>query len=115
MNTTALECAICMSRPPQIDDRLMCVHNNFFCIKCIDDCLTYNIYDCPLCKQAMNVERQTIIYISSPEFRTTRRTRTCILTYFIYYILVFMGCEFYRFVNKRTYTFVDAYNRSDVS
>ncbi len=115
MNTTLLECTICMSNQPQTDNRLVCTHNNSFCKKCIDDCVRHNIYDCPLCKQAMNVERQTIIYISSPEFRTNRRTSTCIMTYFIYYTLVFMGCEFYRFMHKHTYTSVDAYNRSDVS
>ncbi len=121
MNTTLPECAICMSRQTQVDDRLVCTHNNSFCKKCIDDCASHNIYDCPLCKRAMNVERQTTIYISAPEVQTNQRTRTCIITYFIYYILVFMGCEFYRLMHKSTHTHVDAhtrvdaYNRSDVS
>jgi len=114
MNTTLPECAICMSRQTQIDNRLVCTHNNSFCEKCIDECVLHKIYDCTLCKRAMNVERQTTIYISAPEVQTNQQTRRCILTYFIYYTLLFMGCELYRYMHKHTYDHVDAYTRVDV-
>ena len=69
MNTSPSECIICMLNQPENDDRLLCSHSNFFCKKCIDECIEYNIYDCPFCKRSMNVHRQTIITISSVDIQ----------------------------------------------
>lgn len=66
------DCIICMDRQSVYDERISCSHSNQFCKECLDNCIYYNLTECPVCKTRMN--NVTYVYphtqLIIPDFRS---------------------------------------------